>query len=386
MNRLWSSIPCVALAVACSSSMAQHSHSDGHGHSHTQPRQAGTTGKISESSPRIHNPNTPPSPEELQANMAKSVILFRESTADAGKILDAESVPLSFEFKNTGSEPLEIRYVKPSCGCTATEMDQTVFAPGETGTIKVEFDPKGKQGAVRRAITVYTNSESKPVHTIYVAAEVQQIVAREPSVVAFSMLEKGQVATETMKIYGRTDDFKVTRATSKNPDVFEIEVSDPVDAEYRGETLRMSEVTVKVKEGASPDNYRSEISVRTNDPRKPIFSVPIVARIIGDLEPSPVRMTMGRLSVGDEFEREIIIRSRAGNAFNVTAVNSNTFVFDAEYEFEPVDPEKRDEWIVRAKGTVNEAAPRFNAQLYVATDVEDEDMVTVQMYGQLLAN
>jgi Protein of unknown function (DUF1573) len=315
--------------------------------------------------------------------LVASALLFKETTVSTGTILDIEPVPVEFEFKNTGTQPLEIQLVKPSCGCTVPEMEQKSYAPGETGTMKVTFDPSGKKGAISRVITIYTNSASKPVHTVYVHSFVKNAVIIEPRVLAFDLTQKGSSATKDIKVFGRSEDFKVTRATTQDPDTFAVEVVNGGKVEKDGEELWLQILRVKILESAKPDNHRTELSVRTNDEHKPIFSIAAVGRVIGDLEMTPVRMTMGRLVVGDEFEREITIKSKAGNAFEIKSVTSNNVVLDAQYTAEPVDPEKRTEWTIRAKGTVINPAQRFNAQLTVMTDVPDEEMLTVQMYGQL---
>lgn len=320
----------------------------------------------------------------IDEDLNSSIMLFKSDTVALGEVLDTEPVPLEFEFKNTGSEELEVRLVKPSCGCTAADMKKTTFAPGESGTIDMTFDPHGRNGALRRNVTVYTNSKTQPVQTLYIDCIVKPVVITQPQVLAFEPVDKGRGAEETISVYGRFPEFEVTRATVQDPGNFEVEVVKVGEEEFQGDTMYRWDLKVKIRENAKPDNYRTELSIRTNDEHRLIFSRAVVARVIGDLELRPVRMTMGRLRVGDRFEREITLRSRSGKAFNITNLNSSNIVLDAEYAAVPVDPEKRDEWTITVKGDVKSPAPRFNSQLFVATDIEDESLVTVQMYGQLL--
>lgn len=325
-----------------------------------------------------------PDRDALLKDLVASNMVFASETVSVGEILDIEPVEMEFKFRNTGSDTLEIRYVKPSCGCTVPELEKTTYEPGERGTFKVTFDPKGKKNQTTRVITVYTNSKIKPVHRVYADAWVNPVVVTEPNIVSFSMVEKGAGATQHIDVLGRFPEFEVTRVTTTDPQVFDVEVEQLGETEHNGQTLYASRVHVRLLESARPDNHRTELVIRTNDERKPLFSVAAVGRVIGDLELSPVRMTLGRIEVGDEFEREVIVRSRAGRGFEIKAVTGNIAALDAEYTFEPVDPEKRDQWIVRAKGTVANAAPRFNAPLMVATDVPEEELMRIQMYGQLI--
>lgn len=315
----------------------------------------------------------------------KGRLTFASKIQDSGEILDTETYMMSYLFRNTGAGPLTITQVKPSCGCTVPELEKKTYMPGEAGTLEVAFDPKGKKGAIARSITIFTDSDSTPNETIMVRSLVKPVVVMEPLVLPFDAMTKGNTAVKEFKIYGRTDDFKVTRVTVDNTETFDLEIIDGGKVEKNGETLVLQTIRVTIKESAKPDNHRGQLSVRTNDERKPIFTLSTVARVLGDLKINPVRLTMGRMIVGDEFSREVHIKSTSGAPFEITNAYVNTVALDAVYEYEPVDPEVRNDWIVRAKGKVVNAAPRFNTQLHVTTDVADEEQVTIQMYGQLRA-
>lgn len=316
---------------------------------------------------------------------SKGQLVFSSRTQDAGEILDLEHVNLTYLFRNTGSGPLTITQVKTSCGCTVPELEKKTYMPGESGSMKVTFDPRGRSGTIARNITVFTDSELTPSQTLIVRALVKPVVVLDPQVVPFEAVQKGQSATKEFKVYGRTDDFKVTRATTTDPDVFDVEVEDMGEAEYRGETLRLSVVRVTVKPTASPNNHRADITIRTNDERKPIVTSTAIARVLGDLSINPVRITMGRMIVGDTFEREFRVTSKSGSEFNIEAVALNTVALDSSITYEPANEDKS-EWIVKITGSVKHPAPRFNSPVLITTDIPDEKQLTIQMFGQLRAN
>jgi hypothetical protein len=327
-------------------------------------------------------PATPASP--LDAMAGEGRLLFFSDTADAGEIFDNAPAPLEFKFRNVGPGPLTITRVQPSCGCTVPDMEKTVFEPNEIGTISVSFDPKGGQGNMSRSIQVFTDSRSTPSQTITVKAFVKPIVLTVPGdIVNFEAIPKGQGAEREIRVFGRFPDFEVTRVSTSDPLLYEVEVEKVGEAQSMGETLYEWKIKARLKADATPGTHNSSLTIRTNDERKPIFSVALMSRVTGDLELSPVRMTLGRLSVGDTFEREIRVRSRTAEAFEITGAAMSNPSVAAEFTFEPVDPESRTEWIVRAKGVVRSAAPRFNATLNLITDVKDEELTPVQMTGVL---
>lgn len=317
--------------------------------------------------------------------VGQGTIVFERDTENTGSILDTEMGHVEFMFRNIGAGPLTITSIKPSCGCTVPELSKTVYAPNETGVIKIEFDPKGKQGNLARTIQVFTDSTATPSETITVRAHVKPVIVLEPlSVVNFVTLEKGQGGVQEIKVRGRFPEFQVTRASTDDPLNFDVEVVPGVTpVEFDGEQVYEQILRVTVKQDAKPGQRRCEISIRTNEERKSIFSMSAVARILGDLEMNPARMTLGRLSVGDEFEREIRVTSRSGKPFELSAANMSNPAVDVTFTMEPVDPSVRTEWVLKAKGKVLSAAARFNTVVTLQSDIKDEELTEIQMYGQL---
>lgn len=86
------------------------------------------------------------------------VISFDSSICRFGTLAIGEKYPHTFRFTNTGSAPLIITQVNPSCGCTtAKDWPQQPIAPGESGQISVEFNSNGNSGKVDKSISVLTN-------------------------------------------------------------------------------------------------------------------------------------------------------------------------------------------------------------------------------------
>jgi len=86
------------------------------------------------------------------------VISFDSLICNFGTLAVGEKFPHTFQFTNSGSAPLIIAQVSPSCGCTtAKDWPQQPIAPGESGKISVEFNSSGNSGKVDKSITVLTN-------------------------------------------------------------------------------------------------------------------------------------------------------------------------------------------------------------------------------------
>lgn len=99
------------------------------------------------------------------AASAQPVMEFKERSHNFGIFDEAiETVSYNFEFTNTGNEPLVIKNVRTTCGCTASEYTQTAMAPGAKGSVKVSYNAIGRPGRFSKGIYVYANSQ--PERTI----------------------------------------------------------------------------------------------------------------------------------------------------------------------------------------------------------------------------
>jgi hypothetical protein len=76
---------------------------------------------------------------------------------DFGKLKPGTPIAYRFEIRNEGDAVLEIRGVKPSCGCTSASFDSTV-APGKTGGITLAVKKTDVyKGGIAKGATVLTN-------------------------------------------------------------------------------------------------------------------------------------------------------------------------------------------------------------------------------------
>lgn len=92
----------------------------------------------------------------------RAAITFAETTHDFGTIKEqGGKVSHVFTFKNTGDAPLLILSATASCGCTKPEYSTEPVMPGESGKIKVTYNPQGRPGEFVKNINVRTNAKGK---------------------------------------------------------------------------------------------------------------------------------------------------------------------------------------------------------------------------------
>ena len=80
--------------------------------------------------------------------------------ANMGEIMFQLPSKVNFTLRNTGTDPLSITEVIPSCGCTAVDWTRELIAPGAEGTITAIYDAK-MLGVFQKDLEVYTNASSR---------------------------------------------------------------------------------------------------------------------------------------------------------------------------------------------------------------------------------
>lgn len=99
-------------------------------------------------------------------------IQFSETNFDFGTVKQGDELVHTFKINNVGKSNLILRKVKASCGCTATQPDKELVAPGEEANIKVTFNTRGRTGRQNKSITVYSNDPKKSTMLLRISATI----------------------------------------------------------------------------------------------------------------------------------------------------------------------------------------------------------------------
>lgn len=97
--------------------------------------------------------------------------IYNTEDIDFGKVNQGETPNKTFTITNNGKNDLIIRQIKPSSNVFTTKMDKNIIHKGETATITITMNSRGRKGTHRATIDVTTNSPSNPIQVIHVAGE-----------------------------------------------------------------------------------------------------------------------------------------------------------------------------------------------------------------------
>ncbi|HET6243054.1 MAG: DUF1573 domain-containing protein [Bacteroidetes bacterium] len=102
-------------------------------------------------------------------------ITFEKDVYDYGNIKQNASGASEFKFKNTGKEPLIISMARGSCGCTVPDWPKEPIKPGESASIKVNYDTK-RVGPINKTVTITSNAKNEPSKLLTIKGNVDAVV------------------------------------------------------------------------------------------------------------------------------------------------------------------------------------------------------------------
>ncbi len=105
-----------------------------------------------------------------QAQSKPAEFKFDKETFNFGKIPANKPATVEFKFTNIGDTPLILSNIETTCGCTVPEYTKTPIKKGESGVVKVTYNPTGAALPFSKSITVTSNAKT-PTKVLYIKGE-----------------------------------------------------------------------------------------------------------------------------------------------------------------------------------------------------------------------
>jgi hypothetical protein len=127
-------------------------------------------------------------------------ISFDKAHHDFGRLLQGQKVSQRYEVTNTGSAPLVLKEIRPSCGCTSAMVGKWTLMPGENAFIEVQYDSTGALGNIQKTIDVISNDPTNPEMELTFAAGVYREILPDRSVVFFDEVPRSGSASTSIHL------------------------------------------------------------------------------------------------------------------------------------------------------------------------------------------
>lgn len=202
---------------------------------------------------------------------------FESDKWDFGEIAeDGGKVENSFHFKNNLSKPVVILDIKSGCGCTTPEYSRKPVMPGESGKVKIIFDPMNRPGYFTKSVMVTTSASQEPLRLTVQGKvmprqksieeqypfDIGEGVRLESNFHAFSYVGRGQQVEERIGwINTSKSDVKVKFVPQQSSGLCRVEASQVWKAGARGELILIYNIGMgSDRYGTLDDIYDIEIN------------------------------------------------------------------------------------------------------------------------------
>jgi len=292
-------------------------------------------------------------------------ITIVEKMKDFGVVPKGEKLHAVFEVKNTGEAPLEISQVRPTCGCTVAEFDHTIPVGG-SGKVVAEVDTTGFNGAISKAVLVFSNDPATPQINLVIKAEVRAFVEVLPRpLVIFQGVLQGEAATQKLTLASADgSDFEILSATpSGGP--YKISYAqlpaEERDADHKGSQWGL---TVTVPADAPEGMLNHKIVVKTNAPKAPEVTINVTGAVRPVVQVIPAEINFGTVAGDALIGRNVMINNnRQGTELKLSDVSVDNPNFTTELL--PLQPGQRFQVAVTMKAGAPKGAQ--NGTLKITT-------------------
>ncbi len=278
----------------------------------------------------------------------------------------AAKTEFRFEFVNPFSQPLHVRSVRTSCGCTTPIVETETVPPGGTGSILARFNTGTHTGARSATVTVTIDRPQFSEIQLHVKGYIRSDVVFNPGEVAFGTIREGTESTTTVDVdYAGRNDWRILEVASQ--DSFISAKAEELSRAGGRVKYRLSAIA----DGKTPSGLlQSEIIVKTNDRNMTRIPLRVNANVQAEVAVTPQMMALGNIRPGDSVKQVVIVRGF--QPFNIVDIKSREFdvEFDKTTEAKPLHT-------LPLKLSPKNGSGESKGKIYVKTDLPGDQIVEV---------
>ncbi len=254
-----------------------------------------------------------------------------ERVKDFGVVPQGKVLEANFQVVNEGSEVLEIKAVRPTCGCTVADFDRQV-APGKAGMIRAKVDTKEFAGPITKSILVMTNDPDTPTTRLVVKADVQPYLEVLPRpLVRFNTIQGEEAVQKVTIVSDRAQPYEVTKVDTSVPYLKAAVRKLPKEELVPGKFKDQYEVALSLSKDAPVGPVSAEVTVHTTHPEAPKVSIRVFGVVRALVHVTPTQIQFGTVEAKVKPGRNVIVvNNREGTGLHVKKVAVDDPAFDAQ--------------------------------------------------------
>lgn len=244
-----------------------------------------------------------PTPPAL---VAAPKIQFAANTFEFGKVPVGTVVRATFVLTNTGTAPLEIKDVRPGCGCTTAGAWDRWIEPGKTTTIALQLNTANFGGVVVKNATVTCNDPTQPTVMLMIKGEVWKPIDVQPTVVVFNPASRAA-----------SNDVRVVRVVNNSEEMITLEAPASSNPAFQP-TLKIIkpgkefQLQIAVTPPLAAGTVQGMITVKTSSTNLPLISVTAMAIVPPAVVTTPNQVMLPPGPLKGPTQITVAIRINAG--------------------------------------------------------------------------
>ena len=287
---------------------------------------AGVFGGFASGVAQTENSSVPESP----GHTSGPKIEFANDVFNFGKVSSGEVVRHDFVFTNVGNATLEIKDVRPGCGCTTAGTWDKQVEPGKTGTIPLQFNSASFGGAVTKSATVTCNDPAKSKVVLQFTGTVWKPIEVTPATTVFNVSDESETnVTKVVRIVNNLEEpLKLSDLKCTNQ-VFRAELKTVrPDKEF--------ELHITAVPPFPGTSIRAPVTLKTSSEKMPTISVTAYLAVQPAVAVMPNQISLPAGPLAKAMSPAVKIRSYGTNSLVLSEASAN--IPEAEVRLEETQP------------------------------------------------
>ncbi len=225
-------------------------------------------------------------------------VYIRQRIVNLGVIESNEVAVANFEIINMGDQTLNIKDVKPGCGCTTVALSNRVLLPGDTLLIPVKLDVSQTSGTTFRKgiLVIFTGVREEKVKnlTLVLTGRVNRpsvILTVVPSILDYGDVKSGTVVRRTIYFRGNSNvlsflpgSVEIHEPKNYTLPINHVEGSSDVQSNVQS---KMVEFSMKFPKTFAAGHFRSSITIEIDGAVTERLIIPVKACVYSQISVKP---------------------------------------------------------------------------------------------------
>jgi hypothetical protein len=299
--------------------------------------------------------------------------LFEELNCDFGSVPRGPVLTHPFRITNNTRDTVHIAGIRVSCGCTAATPLRTELEPGQSTAVVAQMDTR-RFGGVKN-VTIYVQFDRPQWEEVrlWVQANSRDDLTITPEALAFGTIKRGTAPTASVNVSFLGNAAWQVLEAQCDTNYIQTKVE-----EVRRDTGEVVyKLTAQVRKDAPVGKWYTDIWLKTNDAATARVRVPLNVEIDSALSVSPTVAELGKVKVGAETERKIILRGV--KPFRIERIEGA----DAEVQVKDSTPTSNPVHVLTVKVKVSKPG-EWTRNLRVRTDLKGDNDIEFQARAEVV--